>query len=96
MSKTVVCNKCGSTDLTDVTGTYDKKSGIAGAGIGGVIGTIAGGPLGLLVGAGIGALTGMSGDSNEKELKCNSCGKRFSICPKCNIYLKTTKFNNLY
>ncbi|MBD5159643.1 MAG: DUF2321 domain-containing protein [Ruminococcus sp.] len=94
--------KCGSKNCTLIP--YNKRKegakngGIGGAIIGGLIG-LAGGPIGAIagavIGAGGGALIGedQSTDRNGRAIetyKCNSCGKKFTVCPECHHSLETS------
>lgn len=94
--------KCGSTSCTLIP--YDKHKqgaktgGIGGAIVGGLIG-LAGGPIGAIagavIGAGGGAIIGEEQSSDQRGRKidtyqCNSCGKKFRVCPECFRSLETS------
>lgn len=91
------CPKCGATKgFSDVTGTYNTQSGAVGAGLGALGGFLIGGPIGLMVGAGLGTLSGKpKSNSCAREYKCDNCGKRFEICPKCFGNTNIKEYNNL-
>jgi hypothetical protein len=106
-----VC-KCGSSNcsLIEFNGTKEgaKKGGLFGA-VGGALIGLAGGPIGAIAGAAIGAAGGALIKDSEstdkkgriiKKYKCNSCGKKFEICPNCGRVLETKseshKRNNGY
>ena len=91
----VIQCKCGSTNCTlipwNARKAGAKKGGLGGAVIGGLIG-LAGGPIGAIAGAAIGAAGGaVVGEKQPtdnagrliNQYKCNSCGKKFQVCPKC-------------
>lgn len=92
--KQVMCS-CGSTNCSLIpwNGKKEgaKKGGLLGA-VGGALIGLAGGPIGAIAGAAIGLAGGAvigekqpedkSGRKIEKY-KCNSCNKKFEVCPKC-------------
>lgn len=86
---------CGSTNCTllqwNNTKEGAKTGGIGGAVVGALVG-LAGGPVGAIAGAAIGAAGGaLVGQEQPKDkmgrkiekYMCNSCGKKFEVCPKC-------------
>lgn len=94
----IICS-CGSTNCTllqwDNKKEGAKSGGLGGAIVGGLIG-LAGGPVGAIAGAAIGAAGGsVVGKEQPKDkagrkiqkYKCNSCGKKFEVCPRCNMIL---------
>lgn len=93
----IKCPNCNSGSLSDVTGKYSLKDGAMGVGISGVIGALLFGPVGAVIGAGLGTLAGTSEGKDKKgnqipEYKCNSCGNRFPVCPKCRNILTKEEF----
>lgn len=86
---------CGSTNCTLLSWNARKEGaktgGLGGAFVGALIG-LAGGPIGAIAGAAIGAAGGaivgekQPTDHSGRKIetyKCNSCNKKFEICPRC-------------
>ena len=93
--------KCGSSNCTIVE--WNKrakgaKKGLGGGALAGALIGLAGEPIGTIAGAVIGAAGGaVIGSEQPKdkkgrlinEYKCNSCGKKFQVCPECGNFLET-------
>lgn len=93
----VICS-CGSNNCTLIKNYTRKKGAKTGLGygaLGGALIGLAGGPIGAIAGAAIGAAGGaVFGGEQDKSgrkiegYKCNSCGKKFTVCPQCQKYLE--------